>query len=98
MTEVSGQVSTGLAKVISAHGHAFQYAVISQAERLSEQSRMPWRFEVAEFPVVAGGRPTHIDFVLRSRSRATMIVASSIITTTTRVGSIERNLYGGSSL
>lgn len=60
-------------KVLSSHGHAFQYAVLRRAEELSDHTR--WIFEVAEFPV--GGPPNtiHIDFVLRSKTGGVYLVA-----------------------
>jgi hypothetical protein len=42
---------------------------------LEKVQRASWMFDSAEFPVVAGGSTTHVDFILRSRSRRTYLVA-----------------------
>jgi len=71
----SKQVSEGLRKVLNAHGYNFQYAILRYAETLFSSGDLDWVFEAAEFPVIAGGETTHIDFILRSRSGGTYLVA-----------------------
>lgn len=71
----SDQISAGLRKVLNMHGHGFHYAVMRRAEQLSNERLSPWVFEAAEFPVVVGRDTTHIDFILRSRSSRTYLVA-----------------------
>ena len=68
-------ISSSLRKVLNTHGHGFHFAVLRRAESLSTGRRSSWLFDGAEFPVVAGGETTHIDFVLRSRSRRTFLIA-----------------------
>jgi hypothetical protein len=58
-------------KVVGAHGHGFQYAVLRRAEELSTQGLSNWVFEAAEFPVGNPDNPIHVDFVLRD-ARATV--------------------------
>src|SRR5262245_21648978 len=60
-------------KVLGAHGHGFQYAVLRRADDLSARTR--WVFEVAEFPVGELQNTIHIDFVLRARDRGVYLVA-----------------------
>jgi hypothetical protein len=78
MTESDGRVAeiaTSLGKVLSRHGHGFQYAVLRRAEELSRQRRSLWVFEGSEFPVTVRGASIHVDFVLRSRRTNTYLVA-----------------------
>ncbi len=51
-------------KLIGAHGHGFQYAVVRRAKELAEEGVSYWVFEAAEFPVGAADNPIHVDFVL----------------------------------
>lgn len=69
------QVSAGLRKVLNLHGHGFHYAILRHASQMSFDRESSWRFDVAEFPVVAGNKPIHIDFVFRSPSGQTCLVA-----------------------
>jgi hypothetical protein len=71
----AGRVSPGLRKVLNSHGHGFHYAVLRRADQLSAAQRASWVLDAAEFPVVTGGSTTHIDFILRSRSHQTYLVA-----------------------
>jgi hypothetical protein len=68
------RVSPGLRKVLNSHAHGFHYAVLRRAQALHEAQRTSWLFNCAEFPVVAGGNTTHVDFILQSRSRRTYLV------------------------
>jgi hypothetical protein len=61
-------------KVLGAHGHGFQYAVLRRAEELSAQRLSAWVFEAAEFPVGAADNPIHVDFVLRNASSTVYLV------------------------
>ena len=58
-------VARSLSKVLSAHGHAFHYAVMRRAEELSAKSG--WTLDATEFPVATGNSVTHIDFILRAQ-------------------------------
>lgn len=69
------QAASGLRKVLNSHGHGFHYAVLRRAAELASSGHSHWTFDGAEFPVVAGGTTTHIDFILRSHSRRTTLVA-----------------------
>ena len=69
------RISPGLRKVLNSHGHGFHYAILRRAHELERAQRASWIFDGAEFPVVAGGSTTHVDFILRSRSRRTYLVA-----------------------
>lgn len=71
----SKRISEGLRKVLNAHGYNFQYAILRYAETLFSSGDLDWVFEAAEFPVITGGETTHIDFMLRSRSGSTYLVA-----------------------
>ncbi len=71
----SGQISAGLRKVLNSHGHAFQYAVLRQAEKIYQDGNKNWVLDAAEFPVEVKENTTHIDFILRSRSNRTYLVA-----------------------
>jgi hypothetical protein len=62
-------------KVLSSHGHGFQYAVIRRAEELANRGLSSWIFEAAEFPVGGIENTIHIDFVLRAARAAVYIVA-----------------------
>lgn len=55
-------------KVVSRHGHAFQYAVIRRADLLCGTGRSQWLFNAAEVPVEVQGHGTRIDLVLERRS------------------------------
>ena len=62
-------------KVLSGHGHAFQYAVLRRAEEFSQRAHSTWVFEAAEFPVGGPQNTIHIDFILRARHRSVYLVA-----------------------
>jgi hypothetical protein len=62
-------------KVLSSHGHAFQYAVLRRAEELAQEQRSDWIFEAAEFPVGEASNTIHIDFVLANIRRSVYLVA-----------------------
>ena len=62
-------------KVLSAHGYAFQYAVLRRAEELASQALSMWIFEAAEFPVDGLQNTTHVDFILRAARRSVYLVA-----------------------
>ena len=61
------QLVDAFVKTLNIHGHAFQYAVLAELERLFKEqgSGSAFYFEVAEFPVQVQDTPTRIDFVLR---------------------------------
>lgn len=69
------EIAASLRKVLNSHGYPFQYAVIRRAQDLWSSQAGCWLLEASEFPVVAGGTTTHIDFVLASRSMSTFLVA-----------------------
>ncbi len=69
------QVSAALRKVLNMHGHGFHYAILRRTEQLFTNRESGWVFDGAEFPVVARRETTHIDFILRSRSGRTYLVA-----------------------
>jgi hypothetical protein len=71
----SQQIANGLRKVLNSHGHGFHYAVMRRAEELFRSQQSSWTFDGVEFPVTTAGHGTHIDFILRSRSGRTLIVA-----------------------
>jgi hypothetical protein len=54
-------------KLFSAHGQAFQYAVLRYGEGLSNSGDSQWVFEAAEFPVAIGESVIHIDFILTAK-------------------------------
>jgi hypothetical protein len=58
----------GLHKFLNRTGYGFQHAVIHRAKWLWEKHTSQWSFECAEFPVLLGGKPTHIDFILRNKT------------------------------
>ncbi len=74
-SEVVTKISSVLRKTLNNHGHGFQYAVLRRTQQLAEAERSRWVFEGAEFPVATGTSITHIDFVLRTPSRRTYLVA-----------------------
>ena len=69
------EISHILAKTLSTHGHGFHYAVLRRSKELFEQEKSYWVLQAAEFPVSAGDKVTHIDFVCSSRRRLTYLVA-----------------------
>jgi hypothetical protein len=71
----SQQISASLRKVLNSHGHGFHYAVVRRAEELLTSQQSTWVFEGVEFPVTTGGYVTHVDFILRSRSGRTLMIA-----------------------
>jgi hypothetical protein len=74
--------SDGLAEQLSAalnsHGHGFHYRIIKEADDLFCQNVGPaaqkWGFEVAEFPLEAGGKNTRVDLILQSRETPVYLV------------------------
>jgi hypothetical protein len=59
-------ISAGMKKYLNSHGHGFHYAVI---KKISELTTGPFyglhpSLEAIEFPVTAGGKNTHIDFLV----------------------------------
>jgi len=75
MTHDSSQISTSLRKVLNTHGYGFHYAVVRRAEELLEAHRSRWIFDGVEFPVTTAGQVTHVDFILRSRTGRTLMIA-----------------------
>ncbi len=59
-------ISASLRKVLNVHGHGFHHAVIRRVDELFSSKRSRWIFDGAEFPVLAAGHTTHVDFILRS--------------------------------
>ncbi|MFZ3115071.1 MAG: hypothetical protein WA121_05640 [Syntrophales bacterium] len=55
------------AEALNRQGYPFQYAVIRRAQELEDETRSPWVFEAAEFPVEVQSYHTRIDFVLSNR-------------------------------
>jgi hypothetical protein len=64
----------GFSKVLSYHGHPFQYRTLKAAADAYSSKRSRWRFRVAEFPVAVRGRPTRIDYVLQLQEQPTYLV------------------------
>lgn len=71
----SPQISANLRKVLNSHGHGFHYAVMRRANELLLSELSTWVFDGVEFPVTTSGQPTHIDFILRSRTGRTLLIA-----------------------
>jgi hypothetical protein len=71
----SEQIAASVLKVLNSHGHRFQHAVVRRLEDLYCEKRSAWFIDGVEFPVSAGGQTTHIDFILKSKSGRTYIVA-----------------------
>jgi hypothetical protein len=69
------QFAAGLRKVLNSHGHGFHHAVLKRTQELTEGGQCAWAFVAAEFPVVVGGITVHADFILRSRSGRTYLIA-----------------------
>lgn len=67
------QITESLQSELDQHGYSFQYAVIKEVQRIFPNKH--WFVEVAEFPVMAGGHATHIDFVLSSEDRSFLLTA-----------------------
>ena len=61
-------------KLLGAHGHGFQYAVLRRAKELAEKRLSNWVFEAAEFPVGTSESPIHVDFVLRDLQATVYLV------------------------
>jgi hypothetical protein len=72
----SEQISAELRKVLNTHGHGFHYAVVRRGEELFSSKQSSLVFECVEFPVVAGGQTTHIDFILSSRNSGNTFVVA----------------------
>ncbi len=62
----AGNVQDVYLQLMNQHGYAFHYAVIRRAEKLFNEKKSKWVFEVAEFPVSLKNIDTRIDFVLRN--------------------------------
>jgi len=60
---------------LNTHGFGFHYAVLKEANHLSNQKISPWCFEGAEFPVEVNGKSTHIDFILRNKHERFYLIA-----------------------
>jgi hypothetical protein len=75
ISEDSEQIAASFRKALNSHGHGFHYAVTRRAEELLQSRQSSWMFDGVEFPVTTAGHGTHIDFILRSRSGRTLIVA-----------------------
>jgi hypothetical protein len=69
------QIAAGLLKLLNSHGHSFQYAVLRRVEELFDDGKTEWLLDGVEFPVIAGDQTTHIDFILKSSTGRTYIVA-----------------------
>lgn len=69
------EISAHIRKVLNIHGHGFHYAVVRRAQDLFYAEKSTWIFDAVEFPVVTQDHVTHIDFVLRSRTGRTVLVA-----------------------
>src|SRR5436309_3010923 len=71
----SPQIVASLRKVLNSHGHGFHYAVVRRAEELLSSRQSTWLFDGVEFPVTTAGQITHVDFILRSRTGRTLMIA-----------------------
>lgn len=71
----SDQIAGSLLKLLNSHGHSFQYAVVRRLDQLYSAERSRWLIDGVEFPVNVGDQTTHIDFILKSRTGRTYIVA-----------------------
>src|SRR5688500_12031654 len=69
------QLSPEIRKVLNTHGYGLQYAALRRVEQLNSSEETPWVFDGAEVPVVAGNIPVHIDFILRSKTQQTYLIA-----------------------
>lgn len=67
-------IAAALRKQLRRHGIAFQQAAIREVAD-ADQTKSPWRFDVAEYPVELRDHGTRIDFVLRHRSLPLFYVA-----------------------
>ena len=74
-TDHAEQIAAGLLKSLNSHGHSFQHAVLRRVHNLFSEGKSSWIFDASEFPVITGGQTTHIDFILKSKSGRTYIVA-----------------------
>src|SRR5216117_998957 len=63
------RLSEQFQKVLNVNGYGFQNAILRRLDTLSRDHRSSWRLVGPEFPVVAGGESTHIDFVLQQGNR-----------------------------
>ncbi len=68
MTNKVSSLNEIFRKTLNSHGYGFQYAVIREAQRLREEGKSEWIFEVSEFPVSVRGKNTHIDLILRKHN------------------------------
>jgi hypothetical protein len=71
----SDQIASSLLKLLNSHGHSFQYAVIRRLDQLYSEGKSRWFIDGVEFPVNVGDQTTHIDFILKSKTGRTYIVA-----------------------
>ncbi len=71
----SDQIAASLLKLLNSHGHSFQYAVVRRLDQLHSEEKSRWFIDGVEFPVEVGGQTTHIDFILKSKTGRTYIVA-----------------------
>lgn len=68
MTDNASNLGEIFRKTLNSHGYGFQYRAIREAQRLNEEGKSEWVFEVSEFPVSVRGKNTHIDLILRKRN------------------------------
>jgi hypothetical protein len=69
------QIAASLLKLLNSHGHGFQYAVVRRLDQLYSEGKSRWFIDGVEFPVTVGDQTTHIDFILKSKTGRTYIVA-----------------------
>jgi hypothetical protein len=71
----AAEINARFSEALSRHGHGFHYAVLERARALRQEKRSPWILEADEFPVEVNGSVTHVDFVLRTTSGQTYLIA-----------------------
>lgn len=74
-TQIQDEVARQLQGVLDRNGFSFQYAVLRRFEELRKLNQTSWVLEGAEIPVGADNNITHIDFVLRHKSKDFFLVA-----------------------
>jgi len=76
-SKIPKHLADSLVAALNKHGYAFQYSLLRELDHLGDDipRKVPWPFEVAEFPVSVQGDGTRIDFVLTHAARRHYVLA-----------------------
>jgi hypothetical protein len=75
LSEIPKNLAENLASTLNSHGYSLQYSVLKELRRLrTPPNKLPWSFEVAEFPVAINDQGTKIDILLQHDAKKLLLI------------------------